>query len=118
ERLDEKEPLAGLEFVGVVGAVARSTLYRFRYPQQEHDFDVGDEAHDPATGKSAGSVYASDDVERTIDLKRGNAQGVPEPTSLVPSRHVDSRVLQDSLLRLGEWVAENGIEGPGPYRSI
>ncbi|MBM2811875.1 MAG: hypothetical protein HW416_2634, partial [Chloroflexi bacterium] len=117
ERIEEKEPLGGLEFIGPVGEVARSTLYRYRFPPQDYEVEVGRSPHDPATGRGAGEVYWIDERECLIDLKRGKASTATHPTSLVPDKHVDSKVLQESLLRLGEWVAANDVEGKGPYRS-
>jgi uncharacterized protein len=37
--------------------------------------------------------------------------------SLVPLDHVDTKPLEGSLLHLGEWVVENGIDGPGEYEA-
>ncbi len=117
ERIEAKEPLGGTEFVEVVDQVAKSTIFRYRFPPQEHDLTVGNTVHDPATERSAGTVYAIDEGDRFIDLKRGNASKAPHPTSLVPLDHVDTKVLQGSLLRLGEWVADHPIGGDGPFRA-
>jgi hypothetical protein len=35
------------------------------------------------------------------------------PGALIPYDMIGSDVLRDSLMRLGSWVAENGINGPG-----
>lgn len=118
ERIEANEPLGGLEFTGVVGESRQSRTYRYRFPTQEHDVDVGTAVFDPATGRSAGTVVELDDSERTVDLRRGKRGGeVPHPTSLVPLDHVDTAVLQNSLLELGEWVVENGIDADGARRA-
>ena len=117
ERIVEREPIGGLTLVECLGQVARSTVYRYRFPEQEHAVDVGTEVCDPATGRSPGSVVALDAAAGTIDLRRGPKTDGPHPTSLVPSGHVATGQLRDSLLRIGEWVAEHGIEGPGDYRA-
>jgi hypothetical protein len=72
---------------------------------------------DPATGRSPGSVVALDAAAGTLDLRRGPKTDGPHPTSLVPSGHVTTAPLRDSLLRAGEWVAEHGIDGAGEYQS-
>ena len=117
ERIAEREPIGGLELVECLGPVARSTVYRYRFPEQEHAIEVGTEVSDPATGRSPGSVVALDEAAATLDLRRGPATDGPHPTSLVPSGHVATTPLRDSLLRVGEWVAEHGIDGPGEYRA-
>ena len=117
ERIAEREPIGGLVFVEELGPLARSSVYRYRFPEQEHAIDVGTEVRDPATGRSPGSVVALDAAAGTLDLKRGAKTDGPHPTSLVPSGHVNSAPLSESLLRVGEWVADHGIEGPGEYHA-
>ncbi len=113
ERIAEREPLGGLGYVGEVGRVKRSTVHRYRFPPQEHAMKVGRDARDPATGRSAGTVHAIDDAAGTIDLRRGAGSVVPHPTSLVLFDHVETAALQASLLRIGDWVADHGIEADG-----
>lgn len=114
ERVSESEPIGGLEYVRVVGSLNRSLIHRYRFPVQEHDVSPGKDVTDPATGKSPGTVHALDSL--TIDLKRSKNSEVPHPTSLVPEIVVSAFEQRESLLRIGEWVAEHGIESNGPYR--
>jgi AAA domain len=60
---------------------------------------------------------AIDESNLTIDIKRGAFSTVPHPRALIPYEMVDSDVLRDSLLRLGSWVAGNGIDAQGPFRA-
>ena len=115
ERIAEREPIGGLELVECLGPVDRSTLYRYHFPEQEHEIKVGTSVRDPATGGSPGSVVAIDEAAGTLDLKRGPKTDGPHPRSLVPCDRVETRPLRESLLRIGEWVAEHGIGGPGEY---
>jgi uncharacterized protein len=117
ERLDEREPIGRLELVGRVGEVGRSVVYRYRFPEQEHAIDVGTGVRDPATGRSPGSVVAMDDAAGTLDLRRGPKSDGPHPRSLVPFDHIDTEPLESSLLRLGSWVADHGIDASGEYAS-
>jgi uncharacterized protein len=117
ERVAEREPIGRLQFVGRVGETVRSTIYRYRFPEQEHGVDVGTEVRDPATGRSPGSVEAIDSAAGTIDLRRGPRSDGPHPTSLVPYDYVDTKPLQESLLRAGDWVADLGMVGPGGFAS-
>ena len=115
DRVGEREPIGRLELIGMVGTAARSTIYRFRFPEQSHSIDVGTPVCDPATGGSPGSVVALDVAACTLDLRRGPKTDGPAPTSLVPNDFVRTDPPQDGLLRMGEWVALHGIEGPGSY---
>jgi predicted RecB family nuclease len=115
ERIEAKEPIGGLEFTRIVDETPRSRIYRYRFPVQEHSVEVGTQVHNPGTGKPTGTVVAIDEAQRMIDLRRGKAaEKIHHPTSIVPLDHVNSRVLQESLLELGAWVAEHGIDACGP----
>ena len=115
DRVGEREPIGGLELVECLGPADRSTVYRYRFPEQEHEIKVGTDVRDPATGRSPGSVVVIDEAAGTLDLKRGPKTDGPHPRSLVPCDRVETRPLRESLLRIGEWVAEHGIDGPGEY---
>jgi uncharacterized protein len=117
ERIAEREPIGGLEYVADVRDEKQSRVYRYRFPPQEHAIDVGGDVHDPATGKSAGKVVAIDDAHDTIDLKRGIANDAPHPTSLVPCDFIPTDTMQQSLLRIATWVVEHGVDAEGPYRA-
>ena len=115
ERVSERETIGRLQPLGRVGESARSVVYRYRFPEQEHAIEIGTDVRDPATGRSPGSVVAIDDAACTLDLRRGPRTDGPDPKSLVPFDRVDTAPLQESLLRIGEWVAEHGVDGPGEY---
>ncbi|MCA9848527.1 MAG: TM0106 family RecB-like putative nuclease, partial [Dehalococcoidia bacterium] len=86
ERREEPDSLAGLEFVSSrpdTTPRARSTIYRFTFPPQDHKITVGSRPHDPATGTGFGAVYSLDEAG-VIELRRGNGEPPPYPTSLVP----------------------------------
>lgn len=110
ELVTEREPIGRLTLVGEIGKTGRSTVYRYTYPHQDHEIDVGTAVKDPATRRSPGDVVAVDRLARTIDLRRGPSRDGPQPTSLVPCDYVDAGPLEESLLRIGEWVADNGID--------
>ena len=96
---------------------ARSTIYRFRFPHQEHGIKVDSSPHDSAAGNSVGTVVHLDDDAGVIDLKRSNAQPVPSPTSLIPYESVRPHPKPESLERIARWVLEHGIDAPGEYRA-
>ena len=62
-----------------------------------------------------GKVVATDPAARTVDLKRNVDDA--HPRAIVPLDWVRTTDHQASLVALGEWVAEHGMDAPGPQRS-
>ena len=73
--------------------------------------------HDPRTQKGVGEIVEIDERRLTIDIKRSASSLVPHPTALIPHDIINATVLRESLLQLGLWVADNGIDAPGPFRA-
>ena len=96
---------------------ARSTIYRFRFPPQDHAIRVDDRPVDPETEQPAGLVVHLDDDEGAIDLRRGRSQPPPALTSLVPHDLVPSRPRPQSLQRFARSVLEHDLDGAGPHRA-
>ena len=117
ERRDESDALGELTFERAWHDPApktRSTIYRFRFPPQEHRIRVGRQPHDPATGQIAATVFEVG--EDHIDLRLGSGKPAPTPTSLIPD-YVRQKPKPESLQRLTQWVIEHGIDAPGEYRA-
>ena len=125
ERIGERDALGGLSLVDSRPDPdrRRSTVYRFRFPPQEHKFSVGHNPHDPAGepdgfGKPAGEVVAVDDAARTIDLRRGKPWDGRPPTALIPHDLVYARPKPESQQRVAHWVLDHGMDARGPHRAI
>jgi predicted RecB family nuclease len=117
ELLEDKSALGGLTYVGVVGQEKRSLIHRYKFPAQDHALDRAHDIRDPRTERDPGEIVQINEANLTIDLKRGANSAVPHPEALIPFDIVGSNVQRDSLLRLGSWVTENGIDAVGPYRA-
>jgi predicted RecB family nuclease len=117
ELIEDKSAIGGLQYVGEAARVKRSAIHRYDFPPQDHAIDRALAVHDPKTKKGAGEVMAIDEGARTIDLKRGLSSAVPHPGALVPYDFVGSEVKQESLLRLGSWVGQNGMAAEGPFQA-
>jgi uncharacterized protein len=125
ELTEDRKSLAELEYEGVVDTVKQSHVHRYRFPKQEHGFDVGDSVVDPVTERarrageaekapSPGTVHAVDDAHGTIDLRRAKRSDAPHPAALIPNDYVNPRPMRESLIRLAESVLEHGLYGaPG-----
>lgn len=119
ELIAASDALGGLEYERVVGEVKQSLVHRYRYdPEQEHPFNPGDEAVDPADEGNPGEVVAVDRAAGTIDLKRGRNSERPHPRALIEPQPVPNASLREALCRVAEHVIEAGIDGRGPYRAV
>lgn len=117
ELIQERNALGGLEYVGVVGTVKRSNLHRYRFPPQEHGFQLGDKPHDPATEDPAGEIHEIDDLAGTVDLKRGKTSTTPHPAALVPHDWISDKDLRESLLAFADEVVDRGLASGADARA-
>ncbi|MYH41193.1 MAG: TM0106 family RecB-like putative nuclease [Chloroflexi bacterium] len=120
ERREESDALGELTFERSWRDPAprsRSTIYRFRFPPQDHSIRLDSSPHDPATGRSAGTVVNLDDDEGVIDIRRGSSAPQPRPTSLIPLDRVPPAPRPESLQRLAHRVLGHGMGGDGPFRA-
>ncbi len=106
----------------------RRAVYRF--PPQEHR-DVGtlSELFDPSlaqehAGESPWDAWKLevelgpvDDERNTIELIWRGDGPIRHPAGIVALNRVPDKPLPQALLRLGTWVAENGIDADGPWRA-
>jgi predicted RecB family nuclease len=126
ELIVAREPIAGLKYIGPVQLTGRQKhpVYRYTFPPQENDVKGGSAVYDPrllgvegmGIGR-AGSIAAIDQVEGWLELKRPPDHPAGHPTALVPHDQPGSDAQRESLLEIGRWMADNGAEGPGPYRA-
>jgi len=118
--LDDTDSIGGLRWVREVGPWKRSVVHEYTFPpEQEHKLKVGSSPFDPRTEKGAGTIVELDSAAGVLHLARSAAVDAetPHPTALIPDPPVNDAVLRRALLRLGEWVADHGIDAPGPFRA-
>ena len=109
ELLEQPDAVAGLEFDGVGEKVQKSTLYRYRFPAQEHGFRAGDMAEDPISGKPS-NIYDTDDTTGFLTLLRGPSKlNEPHPSALIePGPQYRRTTHAESLRRLAQRVLDIG----------
>jgi len=118
ELRDERVAIAGLQFVERVDKIKRSFVDRYRFPAQETEIRRGDKLKRlDEEVSSFGEVVAIDAAARTIDIKKGPSIESQHASTVFVHDVVKTTVLRDALLRIGEWVAANGIDTDGPYRA-
>lgn len=111
---DERAGLSGLEFVGVVGGTAKTPVHRYRYASQETELRAGDGLC-RAGGEKLGSIEDISLDQRTVDIKKRQDSANIHPRAIFEHDEFNTTVQAESLLRIGEWVADNGIEATGEY---
>jgi hypothetical protein len=120
ELLDEHAGIAGLLFECRLETTKRGVVIdRYRFPQQDTDLEEQDEVFEPGSEKPAAiaKVEAIDLKDTTIDLRKGVARANHHPQALFKHEKVGNPDAVDALLRLGEFVRDHGIDGPGPSRA-
>ncbi len=123
--IEDASAVAGLVFEGEVGVENRSRLYRFSFPVQETKLKAGDSVEDPRTFPSdsgaqitrrVGAIGEIHPTSGTLVIKRKDVPS-PMPTAVIGGGPLDATVLRKALMRVGEWVAANGINSPGSFRA-
>ena len=116
EHVESRATIGALAYNGAVEEVKKSVVHRYHFPGQTHEIAIGDSPKNPDTAESdelkrgsCGTVVDIDETARTIDLKRGRDSQVPHPPALVPLDIVNSKVLQESLVRLADGVVSSGL---------
>jgi uncharacterized protein len=116
--LDEKAALARLSYVGPGDPVKGKPTSRYRFPTQETSIRRGRTVRVPLPlDREFGEVTALDLRAHTFDVRKRGACATLHPVSVFEFEHVRTHELADSLLRLGRWVAANGIDAAGPHRA-
>jgi predicted RecB family nuclease len=118
ELMEERSAISGLEFVKAVGGTKRCPIHRYRFPAQETQIRRDDKLE--ASKQKCGEVEAIDMMARTIDIKKTGAMAGIHPASVFSHTVITGGALEESLFRLGEWVADHGPDGiaaEGKYRA-
>ncbi|WP_352810327.1 TM0106 family RecB-like putative nuclease [Mesorhizobium sp. M0293] len=114
ELMDERSGLSGLTFVGEVPGAGNLPTHRYSFIPQETDIRVEDDLHNVG-GDKIGAAVALSQQNRTIDIKKtGKSVGV-HPQAIYGSKNFGSEEQANSLVRIGEYVADHGLAGDGPY---
>jgi predicted RecB family nuclease len=114
--LEERAALSELTFVGVVGGTTKAPIHRYSFPLQDTDLR-GDEDLRSLRGARFGKVEAISLEHRTIDIKKRQDTASLHPEAVFAHLIVPSQVLADALVRIGEYVADNGMTRNGPYQA-
>jgi uncharacterized protein len=113
--LEERAGLAGLKFIERLEA-QKVPVDRYQFPKQEIEVRCEKELYHK--GEKFGTVVAVNMLLRTVDVKKTKKTAELHPPAVyVWERPYDVKQQAESLFRIGEWVAENGIDKRGRYRA-
>lgn len=117
ELMDEKAGLGNIAHLGTIDKTVRGIpTDRYSFPQQDTDIREADDLHD-TDGNSIGKVETISQDERTIDIKKTGKSADIHPAGLFSHTYIRTKEQVGALLRLGDYVAANGIEGEGPLQA-
>ena len=114
--LEERAGLSGLSFIGVTGGTAKAPIHRYSFPPQETEIRGGEDLHNLG-GAKFGSVEAISLEERWVEIKKRMDTAGTHSNAVFAHKVVRAEVLANALVRIGTYVAANGMEGDGPYRA-
>jgi predicted RecB family nuclease len=114
--LEERAGLAGLKFVKRLEYERKIAVDRYTFEKQETEARIDKDLY--CKGERFGCVAAIDTVARTVDVRKTKKSEAMHPTTVyVWDRPLDVTQHAESLFRLGEWVATNGVDAAGAYRA-
>jgi predicted RecB family nuclease len=111
---DERPALGGLTLAGKVGGTLKSPVHRYGFPAQETELRGGESLHRTG-GDKLGSVERISLDERAIEIKKRGDSANVHPDAVFAHNVINTGVLAEALMRIGESVADNGIGGEGRY---
>jgi predicted RecB family nuclease len=137
ELVDEDGAIGQLELVSISEPFLppRAKLWRrravYRFPPQEHrEVRVRSELFDPRLAQEHADespwpawkidveIGAIDDRRGTVELVWKDEGEPRHPEAIVALNKIPDKPLPQALMRLGTWVADNGIDAAGPWRAV
>src|SRR5262249_43312370 len=87
----------------------------YRFPPQETDLRGGEDLCNLG-GDKLGNIEAISFDNYTVDIKKRHDSVDIHPQAVFAHTYVSGRVMAESLVRLGEYVAEHGLRQKGSYQ--
>ena len=116
ELLEEKSGLGGLEFLERLSVERKIPIDRYRFRKQETE--VRDEDQLYYQLKAFGTVAAIDFRARTVDIKKTKRTAEMHPEAVYRwERPYDVDAQKEAIFRIGQWVAEAGMDAQGDHRA-
>ena len=100
----------------MTGGTAKAPIHRYKFPPQETELRGGEDLCNLG-GDKLGKVEAISFVDCTVDFKKRQDSVGIHPEAVFAHKYVDAQGMKDSLVRIGEYVAEHGLGGEGYYQA-
>jgi predicted RecB family nuclease len=113
---EERAGLSGLTFAGPVGGTAKAPVHRYRFAPQETEIRGGEDLRSLG-GARLGKVEAISFADNTIDIKKRQDTASLHPHAVFAHTYVGGQVMAEALVRIGDYVADHGVRGDGPYQA-
>jgi predicted RecB family nuclease len=120
EFIDEADGLGQLKFEDRLEQTKRGVVIdRYSFPPQDTDIRAEDDIFLPGAKKPGkfATVEAINLSAGTIDLRKGAAKTEHHPKAVFTHDNIRNADAISSLLRLGEFVRDHGIDAAGAFRS-
>ncbi|WP_027571501.1 TM0106 family RecB-like putative nuclease [Bradyrhizobium sp. WSM1743] len=113
--LEERAGLSGLVFAGAAGGTAKAPIHRYVFPPQETEIRGSEELFNVG-GAKLGWVEAISFADNTVDIKKRQDTANLHPQAAFAHSYVSGKVMAEALVRIGNYVADHGVRGIGPYQ--
>jgi len=114
--LEERAGLAGLRFVKRLGVERKTPTDRYSFEKQETEARIDKDLYYKA--EKFGCVVAMDLADRNIDVKKTRKTADLHPTAVYAwERPFNVKEHAEALFRIGELVAESGVDAAGHFRA-
>lgn len=116
--MGEKAAIGGMTLIRQCDQSATGIpIHNYWFPTQDTDLRSGDKLKVPGQDIDLGEVIEIDQAKGEIKIKKTGKSRELHPTACFKFESINQNVLQQALFRMGEFVAENGIERDGAYAS-
>ncbi|NKK60261.1 TM0106 family RecB-like putative nuclease [Rhizobium leguminosarum bv. viciae] len=117
ELLDERAAISGLTFVGEApGSKGKTPTHRYTFAPQDTDVRPG-KSLCQVGGNKFGSVVDLSSENGTVDIKKRMDSASLHPEAIFVHEHISAAEQAGALLRIGDFVADNGISGNGRFQA-
>ena len=116
ELLEDKSGLGGLQFLERLSVENKIPTDRYSFGKQETEARESDELY--CQLQKFGTVEAIDFAARTVDIRKTRKTAEWHPTGVyLWERPYDVNAQKDAIFRIGEWVADAGMDSAGDHRA-
>ena len=114
--LYERVALTRLHFVERLDVARDVPTDRYRFDPQKSNVRAGKDVY--FGDEKFGEVIAINHVDGVVDIKKTKKTAKLHPSTVYMwDAPLQTDAQAGSLCRIGEWVAENGVDAPGQYRA-